>query len=208
MGNDLRNVALAAAEAPVLQIASGGAFNCALLADSTVKCWGRNSTGTLGTCWELNDQNQPGRCWDPGYDVPLIGYGLDHNQMGDHLPVVDFGAFGVRSVSLGNFFGCALGDAGQVKCWGNNAMGQLGLGDVNHRGDQMGEMGDSLPLVPLATGRKVEQLVTGNAHACAAFDDNTIRCWGYNQFGQLGLGDIVNHGTAAGQVSGLPAIDP
>ena len=40
-----------------------------------------------------------------------------------------------------------------LKCWGYNFYGQLGLGDTNDRGDQGGEMGDSLPSVDLGSGR-------------------------------------------------------
>ena len=34
-----------------------------------------------------------------------------------------------------------------MKCWGYNVYGQLGLGDTANRGDDPGEMGDSLPAV-------------------------------------------------------------
>jgi hypothetical protein len=34
-------------------------------------------------------------------------------------------------------------------------------------------------------------VATGGAHTCALLDDGQVNCWGYNVFGQLGLGDTV-----------------
>ena len=50
---------------------------------------------------------------------------------------------------------CALLDNEDLKCWGGNSNGELGLGDTNHRGDTSGEMGNSLPAVSVGSGRKV-----------------------------------------------------
>ncbi|MCP4623431.1 MAG: hypothetical protein GY850_07830 [bacterium] len=45
------------------------------------------------------------------------------------------------------FHACAFLDNNQVKCWGFNGYGQLGLGDTNRRGDNADEMGNYLPIV-------------------------------------------------------------
>ena len=39
-----------------------------------------------------------------------------------------------------------------VRCWGNNQHGGLGLGDTANRGVAAGQMGDDLPVVDLGTG--------------------------------------------------------
>ncbi|HET6344839.1 MAG TPA: RCC1 domain-containing protein, partial [Myxococcota bacterium] len=72
--------------------------------------------------------------------------GVAPQQMGDALPTVALGSAGVvRSLALGASFGCVLRDAGQVKCWGANEGGQLGLGDTLSRGDGPASLGDALP---------------------------------------------------------------
>ena len=83
----------------------------------------------------------------------------------------------------GNAHICALATSGHVKCWGLNAYGNLGLGDVNKRGDEPNEMGTNLPEVDLGTGRTAVTLTGGGEHNCAILDNNTVKCWGYNSAG-------------------------
>jgi alpha-tubulin suppressor-like RCC1 family protein len=106
----------------------------------------------------------------------------------------------VRNVVLGMSHACALSNKGAVKCWGWNDAGQLGLGDSRSRGGSLGEMADELPPVDLGGGRSALSLSTGDAHTCAVLDDHTLKCWGDNQFGQLGLGDARNRGTRPGEM--------
>jgi hypothetical protein len=68
-------------------------------------------------------------------------------------PPIDLG-FGrpATAVRAGSLHWCALLNTGQLKCWGSNYAGQLGLGDRETRGDDSDEMGENLPEVDLGEG--------------------------------------------------------
>jgi alpha-tubulin suppressor-like RCC1 family protein len=157
-------------------ITAGGYHTCALLDNGQVKCWGYNAYGQLGL----------GNSGDRG-----DGSG----EMGDSLPAVDLGTGRTATaITAGIEHTCAPLDNGQVKCWGLGFFGRLGLGDTDVRGDGPGEMGDSLPAVDLGTGRTAAAISTGNIHTCALLDNGQVKCWGYNAYGQLGLGNSVDRG--------------
>jgi cysteine-rich repeat protein len=188
MGDVLPEIDLGVVEKPVA-LALGYDHTCALLADARVKCWGRNLLGSLG----LGDMK------DRGSDL---------QHMGAALPFVDVG-LGKKAIALaaGDLHTCALLADGAVKCWGRNSMGQLGLGDTEDRGDQVGEMGDALPAVDLGTGKRAVAITAGDEHTCALLADGSLKCWGANSFGQLGLGDTVNRGDEPGEMGdALPAV--
>ncbi|MBL8625624.1 MAG: tandem-95 repeat protein [Myxococcales bacterium] len=188
MGVNLPEVDLGTGRTAVM-LAGGGEHNCALLDDNTVKCWGYNSAGQLGLGFVASRGNGPG-------------------QMGDLLPTVDLGT-GRTAVQMdgGAEHTCAVLDNGALKCWGANDFGQLGLGDTAYRGDGPGEMGDALPAVNLGTGRTALQVSAGGFHTCALLDNLTVKCWGRNDRGQLGLGDTANRGDGAGEMgNSLPAV--
>lgn len=173
-------------------VVMGNGHTCALLDNNTVKCWGYNVNGELG----LGDVN-----WR----------GDNANEMGDALPAINFGA-GRTVKSLGGGAGanntCALLDNDTVKCWGYGGEGRHGLGDSTNRGDQANEMGDNLPAVSFGTGRTVKVLSTGHSENCVILDNDTVKCWGYNGFGQLGLGDVNNRGDNANEMGdNLPVVN-
>jgi alpha-tubulin suppressor-like RCC1 family protein len=157
------------------KVAAGGRHTCALLDNGSIKCWGNNEYGQLGR----GDTKQFGR------DAPLSS----------KYPTVDLGSGdSISSVTAGQHHTCALLNDGSVKCWGRNQHGQLGLGDMEHRGDEASEMGDSLPTVKL--GGEVKAIDAGGHHTCAILEDDSLKCWGYNFDGQLGLGDRSEAGQA------------
>jgi Ca2+-binding RTX toxin-like protein len=128
--------------------------------------------------------------------------------MGDALPAVDLGTGrSATSLALGFTHSCALLDDAGVKCWGENTYGQLGQGDEASRGDELGEMGDSLPAVDLGTGRTATTIGAHLYATCAVLDDGTLECWGDNTYGELGQGDTADRGDASGEMGdALPPI--
>lgn len=171
------------------QIAIGYGHTCALLDDNHIKCWGKNDSGQLG----LGDTRNRG---------------LSADDLGDALPTVDIGpGRTARRLASGWDHVCALLDDGSVKCWGSNVNGMLGQGDTTDRGDEMGEMGDALPTVDLGSGRTAVSLEAGWRHTCALLDDGSLKCWGHNLHGQLGLGDASHRGDSEGEMGdALPAV--
>jgi alpha-tubulin suppressor-like RCC1 family protein len=188
MGDDLPAVALGTGRSA--KAVTAGAFHtCALLDNDTVKCWGNNVDGGLGLGDTANRGDGPG-------------------EMGDDLPAVALGTGRTaKAVTAGAYRTCALLDNGTVKCWGWNDFGQLGLGDRDWRGDGPGEMGDSLPAVALGAGRTAKAITAGTYHTCALLDNDTVKCWGFNHYGQLGLGDRDWRGDGPGEMGdSLPAV--
>lgn len=173
-----------------LEVASGNSHTCARLAGGKLKCWGDNLFGQLG----LGDTQRRGD---------------EAGEMGAALPSVDLGpALGVARVAIGNRFSCAILSNGKTKCWGNNTSGRLGLGDTAARGKLVADMGAALPYVDLGAGRTAVDLALGSAHVCARLDDGAIKCWGENDYGQLGLGDGRARGGAPTDMgAALPAVD-
>ncbi|GLI67485.1 hypothetical protein VaNZ11_011664 [Volvox africanus] len=173
---------------------AGGCFHmCAILQPGgVVKCWGYNGNGQLG----LGD---------------TLSRGDERGEMGANLAAVDLGT-GLTATALvaGCYHTCALlQPGGIVKCWGSNSAGQLGIGDKVNRGDQPGQMGDSLPAVDLGPGYAVTALASGLYHTCAILQPRgAIKCWGLNMYGQLGLGDTTNRGDwPRGMGAELPIVD-
>ncbi|HWB74309.1 MAG TPA: hypothetical protein VG755_05125 [Nannocystaceae bacterium] len=151
-----------------LDVVAGGRHTCALLEGGEVRCWGVGFAGELG-------------------------YGNAESIGNDEVPSsvapVDVGGTVVQ-LAAGFYHTCALLDTGEVRCWGLNVLGELGLADVLNIGD------DESPSAvdPIALGGVAVQIASSNDHTCAVLDDGTVRCWGLNGAGQLGYGDLENIG--------------
>ena len=154
----------------VIDISSGVHHTCAVLDDGAVRCWGRNTKGQLGIGNTVTIGDGPGEM--PPASVNLGGL--------------------AAQVSCGGNHSCALMDDGQVRCWGENASGQLGIGNTTTIGDGPGEM----PPAAAGLGGAALALYGGtNADGhCALLAGSKLRCWGDNQYGQLGLGSANNVG--------------
>jgi cysteine-rich repeat protein len=187
MGYSLAAIDLGASKT-VSAIAVGASHTCALLDDRSVKCWGDNQFGQLGRGDTQNRGDGPTEMGDNLLPIPL---GTDMTAM---------------AIATGANHTCALLSNGSIKCWGANYEGQLGRGDTQNRGDGPNEMGDNLPAIDLGA-RKAVAISSGLHHICARLDDSSLKCWGDNQFGQLGLGDTTNRGLQPDQMGdNLPTV--
>eukprot|EP01083_Nonionella_stella_P156177 505381_1 len=169
-----------------LQVATGNGFTCALLYNfglfkKVIKCWGRNTFGQLGLGHTSNQGNVPN----------------------DAFPSVDLGpGFEPVQVIVGVDRSCALSLSNSVKCWGRGSYGKLGYEDTLSRGTASSQMGINLLPISLGTGFNfnVIQIAIGEDHSCALSADNTVKCWGRNNFGQLGIGDTLTRGDSVGDM--------
>jgi alpha-tubulin suppressor-like RCC1 family protein len=114
--------------------------------------------------------------------------------MGLSLPQIDFSSDPAQRIVLGDAMSCVTTRSGVVKCWGQNAVGELGVGHLRPVGDEPGEMGRALEPVQISPGLPVRTLSCAAAHCCVTFLTNTVQCWGQNNAGELGLEDTRNRG--------------
>jgi alpha-tubulin suppressor-like RCC1 family protein len=139
----------------VISIAVGLSYSCALISDGGVKCWGWNLSGQLG----------------------------DGTTTDRHIPVdVNGLTNGVISIAMGiSHSSCALTSGGGVKCWGNNAYGQLG--------DGTSEFSENVPVDISGLASDVISIAVGSYHSCVLTSGGRVKCWGSNAYGQLGDSD-------------------
>jgi len=149
------------------QIAAGVNHTCALLDNKTLKCWGSSTVGQLG-------------------------YGDNTSRPSPPEATVNFGT-GRYAIQLSVLYmhTCALLDDHTTRCWGRNESGQLGLGN------QTDQTSPPTHAIDLGASRTSVQVAAGESHSCAILDNGTLKCWGGNTYGQLGLGDLVNRGGAS-----------
>ncbi len=165
------------------RLSAGEAFTCALCSRSGI---------TLPCCWGSNEKGQ-------------LGTGLGKNSVGDeagemrNLKPASVGSLGsakVLGVAVGGVHACAWTDSG-VRCWGYNQYGQLGYGDTTSRSEPA-QLGSALQTVDIGTGFLASAVVLGYDHTCAV-SAASVRCWGSNEKGELGIGSSV---AAIGDASG------
>jgi alpha-tubulin suppressor-like RCC1 family protein len=97
-------------------IAAGEFHTCALLADGSARCWGDNSTGQLG------DGTTTDR---PAPTEVTISF-LKRTLSGGVVAIVPL--VNLVRIATGRRHTCAILADGSVRCWGENAFGQIGSG--------------------------------------------------------------------------------
>lgn len=141
----------------ITKITVASRFACALQATGNVYCWGRNDTGQLGN-------GSPTTAPNPS---PILVANLND------------------AISIGAGYGhaCAVRKGGGVVCWGDNTIGQLGLGTPDANGN------DSSPTPQAVTGvTGAKSVYAGGDHTCVVLSSNSAQCWGDNSDGEVGNG--------------------
>jgi alpha-tubulin suppressor-like RCC1 family protein len=156
-------------------VSVGGGTACAILDTGQLRCWGDNQFGQLAQGNTTNVGDSPGETTVP----------------------VDLGGHAASAVSVGGGHMCAILDNGQVRCSGLNVLGQLGQGNTADIGDSPGE---STVAVDLA-GHAAIAISSGFGHTCAILDSGQLRCWGRNDDGQLGQGNVNHVGDSPGETT-------
>ena len=195
----------------VVDFALGFASTCAILDDRSLKCWGNNDYGQLGdgtdtsisspttinigsdryatkielgdyhTCSTLDDGSL--KCWGWN-EFGQLGAGNSTEIISSPI-AIDIGpGRSISQLSLGGYHTCAILDDGTLKCWGSNSSGQIGDGTNTDR--------RSPTTISVGNGRSVTHVALGGFHTCAILDDGSLKCWGDNTEGQLGIGMNMN----------------
>jgi alpha-tubulin suppressor-like RCC1 family protein len=188
-----------------LDIAAGPDRTCAVLEDGTVLCWGlRLFGGEAGTialvpvpvpgvtarsialggdhtcalamdgsawCWGSNRFGQGGRADPDPVRLPR--------------PVEDTLQF--ERLATGALHTCARTGEDDIWCWGRGGRGSIGSPDLADSNE---------PILLGARWRSYTDFDVGGHHGCAiGEEDQDIYCWGWNLFGQLGVGVFFDLGS-------------
>jgi len=136
----------------------------------------RLSTG-LGAAYLVRDD---GSLWSWGRnEVGELGQGDTVERL---LPSPIAGIAGSSWAAVSTAAGpsvCALDTGAKLFCWGGNASGALGLGDLDGRP------------APAARDGAWRAVAMDSEHACAIAEDGGLWCWGRNIDGELATGDTT-----------------
>jgi alpha-tubulin suppressor-like RCC1 family protein len=156
------------------------------LAGDPENCGGcGNSCALHGSLWPDSGNQVPANVADFGcessqcvIDACQGGYGDDKVSVVRDCDVT------VLQMAVGTLHTCALVSNNRVYCWGRNNRGQLGADTL--------EQDYSTSPLPVMNLTGVEAIAADSNHTCALLDDGTVKCWGYNDWYQLGknLGEL------------------
>jgi len=208
----------------VVEIDGGLDQVCARLSNGEVWCWGGNSLGQLGD-GSTTDRSTPTKVVGLGGSATSISAGdgllathacavladkrvqcwgsgglgqLGNNATSDSsVPVyvktaATTNLTDVFEVAAGGFSTCAR-TSSTVRCWGSDSYGQLG---------NNGATGDSSIALLVSGIGTVSEVELGSLHACVRTSGGAIKCWGYNNFGQLGDGTTTDSSLPVSASSG------
>ena len=135
------------------QLISGGYHSCALSVRGDLTCWGNNDNGQIG---------------DGASGLGVIAL-VPSAVQGVPNSAID--------IAAGQSHSCALLRLGQIRCWGWNALGQLGNRTTTSATSAVDVVG---------LGGEAIQIAAGGSHNCTVLRSGAVECWGNGNNGQLG----------------------
>lgn len=137
-------------------LASGSAHACAVGVSGALYCWGANSYGQLGLSSAAPNVLVPTRVPDAVATANVV------------------------AVAAGTQHTCAIVSTGEVRCWGDNSQGQLGVGDTDPR---------ELSVFTLQASEGATRIAAGDQYTCVVLASGSVKCWGlFNGFaGSIGV---------------------
>jgi alpha-tubulin suppressor-like RCC1 family protein len=157
----------------VIAVSVGSGYSLALKSDGTVWAWGANYHGELG--------------------IGTIGSGTETS-----IPVQVLSLSNISSISASESDGhnLALKNDGTVWVWGENANGQLGIGNNI----------DQLTPIQLTSLTNIIAVSAGGNYSLALKNDGTLWSFGINYQGQLGIGTISVGSNIPVQITSLTGV--
>lgn len=170
---------------PAIAITASGDMTCTVTPESAVHCFRAGlpeivraeglsanvthlAVGRAGICASLAAPTRLVRC------APWIALGSYPSAAWKEL----LQEAAIQGLTVGDKHACALLEGGSIRCWGDNAFGQLGDGTTEDRATAV----TAGPLPPALEVR------AGANHTCARLFNNTVACWGDNRAHQLASG--------------------
>jgi hypothetical protein len=166
-------------------VAAGHYASCALRRLGTVRCWGLNLQGNLGS-GSLDSSTVPVEVVGIT-DATAVVMSYEYNGGGGGGPTL------AVSDEPAGAFACAIVTGGHVKCWGDNRSGALGNGTRDASAVPVDVVGLS----------DVTSLALGFDGACAVLRGGALACWG--NYPVPSPGSATSNATTPVVISGIPA---
>jgi alpha-tubulin suppressor-like RCC1 family protein len=96
----------------------------------------------------------------------------------------------VATLSAGAGFSCVSLVDRTLRCWGGNRAYELGNGRVDEGGAALTTVIASPGSASTNPLQGVERVWSGGSTSCALLTDRSVKCWGTNEGGALGVGDV------------------